>query len=68
MIMKASEYKRLRNGSRVKHVDGTLGTIEINPHFSVITEIVWDDGQRQIVRTDSKTDLAWVETDVESAE
>ena len=66
--MKAAEYKRLRNGSRVRHVDGTLGTIEINTHVSAITEIAWDDGQRQLVRTDSQTDMNWVESDVESAE
>lgn len=66
--MKSSEFAKLKNGHRVRHFDGTWGTIERNPNYSKsLMEIVWDDGQRQMMCVDTKTDCDWIESDIVEA-
>lgn len=62
--MTAQELSRLRNGDRVRHVDGTVGVLVKFHEYESIFQIDWDDNQQQLLRIDSPTDIAWAETDL----
>jgi hypothetical protein len=65
--MNRETYRKLKDGDRVRHVDGTVGTVVRQRGFAAM-EVVWDDAQRQVMHADSQTDAEWAESDIEIAD
>ena len=64
--MTADVFRNLKNGDRVRHVDGTLGTIRRQRGYLVM-EILWDDETCLVLHVNSQADAKWAETDIEMA-